>query len=78
MTYQAINYMLGIRIVGRVDSLPADKVHDLVLSLTWDASIRNDNLQLQNKYVSHLRLFCTQAYVFPAWISILLLYDPIT
>jgi hypothetical protein len=62
-TYQAINDMTCIRIMAFIRPLSADVIHNLMLALTRDASIRDDNLKLRigessstgkNRCVTHL------------------------
>lgn len=44
--YQSIDDVFRIRVVLGVGSLPPNEVHDLVLSLSRNGCIRNDDLHL--------------------------------
>lgn len=47
LTNQAIDNMLSVRVVTGISPLSSNEVHDLVLSLPWDAGIGYDYLHLR-------------------------------
>ena len=46
LAHQSVDNVLGIRVVTRIDALTPNEVHDLVLALSGDGSIGNDDLYL--------------------------------
>jgi hypothetical protein len=76
--YQTIDDMTCVRIVTFIRPLSADVVHNLVLTLTRDAGVRDDYLELsigepsrsgKNKCVTHL---------LPTGVAVQLLDNPIS
>lgn len=64
LTHQAINYMLSVRVVRRMDTLPPNEIHDFMFSFAGNTSIGNDDLQLQArpgyKHVCELLQMCSR------------------
>ena len=78
MTNQAVNNVFSVRVVSMVDSLAADEVHDLMLSLTRDAGIRNVNLHLSRESVGVDRKREGVAHILPTGICVELLSHPVS
>lgn len=47
VAHQSVDNMLSIRVMARVDALAPNEVHDLVLALSGDGSIGDDDLDLR-------------------------------
>lgn len=69
--------MTSVGVVVRRGSLRSHKIHDLVLSFSWDRGIRNDDFQLSElaRFIGTNKEIKT--YIFPTRVSVELVGDPI-